>query len=109
MKVVAHNRFAVIEGITDASLVEGTVEAVVEVGGEDVQPNNTYNMLSAVIQKVREVPNNNGLGVFYWEPQVYGEWKPSCYDDLGWPSYNMGGFSNDGKAGEIMTTLTSNK
>ena len=36
---------------------------VVEVGGEDVQPNNTYNMLKAVIQKVREVPNNNGLGV----------------------------------------------
>ena len=48
---------------------------VVEVGGEDVQPNNTYNMLRAIIQKVREVPNNKGLGVFYWEPQGARSWS----------------------------------
>lgn len=45
-------------------------------------------------------------GVFYWEPQVYGGWKPACYDGLGWPSYNMGGFGDDGKAGDIMKALT---
>ncbi len=46
-------------------------------------------------------------GVFYWEPQVYGGWKPACYNDLGWPSYNMGGFDANGKAGEIMKALTA--
>ena len=50
--------------------------------------------------------NGNCKGVFYWEPQVYGNWKPACYDNLGWPAYNMGGFDTNGKAGEIMKALT---
>lgn len=48
---------------------------VVEVGGEDDEPENTYNMLKAVIQKVKEVPDNKGLGVFYWEPQGARSWS----------------------------------
>lgn len=48
---------------------------VVEVGGEDNKPINTYNMLKAVIQKVNDVPNNKGLGVFYWEPQGARSWS----------------------------------
>src|SRR5690554_6394225 len=47
----------------------------VEVGGEDVQPNNTYNMLRAVIQKVRELAANRGLGAFDWEPTGARSWS----------------------------------
>ena len=68
---------------------------VVEVGGEDVQPNNTYNMLKAVIQKVREVPNNNGLGVFYWEPQGARSWSHyalSAWGEDGRPTKAMDAF-----------------
>lgn len=48
---------------------------VVEVGGEDTKPQNTYDMLIAVIQKVKAVSNNHGLGVFYWEPQGESSWS----------------------------------
>ncbi len=48
---------------------------VVEVGGEDTKPQNTYDMLTAVIQKVKAVSNNRGLGVFYWEPQGESSWS----------------------------------
>jgi arabinogalactan endo-1,4-beta-galactosidase len=68
---------------------------VVEVGGEDVQPNNTYNMLRAVIQKVREVPNNKGLGVFYWEPQGARSWSHyalSAWGEDGRPTKAMDAF-----------------
>ena len=68
---------------------------VVEVGGEDVQPNNTYNMFKAVIQKVREVPNNNGLGVFYWEPQGARSWSHyalSAWGEDGRPTKAMDAF-----------------
>jgi arabinogalactan endo-1,4-beta-galactosidase len=68
---------------------------VVEVGGEDVQPNNTYNMLKAVIQKVREVPNNKGLGVFYWEPQGARSWSHyalSAWGEDGRPTKAMDAF-----------------
>lgn len=34
------------------------------------------------------------LGVFYWEPQTDGVWKPSEYDALGWHAYELGAFSN---------------
>lgn len=37
------------------------------------------------------------LGLFWWEPQTDGVWKPSRYTDLGWGAYDMGAFNN-GKA-----------
>jgi len=60
---------------------------VVEVGGEDVRPQNTYDMLRAVIQKVREVPENRGLGVFYWEPQGARSWS----------HYTLSAWGSDGR------------
>lgn len=33
-------------------------------------------------------------GVFYWEPQTDGVWKPASYTSLGWNAYNMGAFQN---------------
>ena len=37
-------------------------------------------------------------GVFYWEPQVDGKWKPSIYEksDRNWGAYSMGAFTSDG-------------
>jgi arabinogalactan endo-1,4-beta-galactosidase len=48
---------------------------VVEVGGEDTKPQNTYDMLVAVIQKTKAVPDGKGLGVIYWEPQGARSWS----------------------------------
>ena len=36
-------------------------------------------------------------GVFWWEPQTDGVWKPSSYASLGWNAYDKGAFKN-GKA-----------
>ena len=60
---------------------------VVEVGGEDNKAQNTYDMLAAVIDKVKKVPNNKGLGVFYWEPQGAQSWS----------HYALSAWGNDGK------------
>jgi arabinogalactan endo-1,4-beta-galactosidase len=48
---------------------------VVEVGGDYTKVQNTYDMLVAVLEKVRAVPGNNGLGVIYWEPQGEKSWS----------------------------------
>ena len=37
------------------------------------------------------------LGLFWWEPQTDGSWKPSSYAALGWNAYDKGAFKN-GKA-----------
>ena len=36
-------------------------------------------------------------GVFYWEPEVYGWWKPAYYTTLGWNAYGMGAFTSQGR------------
>jgi arabinogalactan endo-1,4-beta-galactosidase len=41
-------------------------------------------------------------GVFYWEPEVYGGWKPAIYNSLGWGAYGMGAFTSEGKASSVM-------
>lgn len=36
-------------------------------------------------------------GIFYWEPEVDGVWKPAYYSRLGWNAYNKGAFTTDGR------------
>ncbi len=65
---------------------------VVEVGGEDNKVQNTYDMLIAVLKKVKEVPNGKGLGVFYWEPQGARSWS----------HYGLCAWGDDGKPTKAM-------
>ncbi|QMU27750.1 glycoside hydrolase family 53 protein [Adhaeribacter radiodurans] len=68
---------------------------VVEVGGEDTKPQNTYDMLVAVQQKVKAVLEGKGLGVIYWEPQGARSWSKyplSAWGDDGKPSQAMDAF-----------------
>jgi len=45
---------------------------------------------------------DNCLGVFYWEPEVYGGWKPARYTTDGWNAYDMGAFSASGQPTAIL-------
>lgn len=58
-----------------------------EVGGDAALPQDTYNMLVAVQQAVKAVPNGKGLGVFYWEPEGYRNFS----------GYQLSAWGNDGK------------
>lgn len=82
----------------------GKAVMVVEVGGEDGQDGtlsaeknaakiqNTHDLVAATIQKVREVPDSMGLGVFYWEPQGARSWS----------HYALSAWGNDGRPTKIM-------
>ena len=48
-------------------------------------------------------------GIFYWEPEVYGGWRPAEYIPLGWGSYDMGAFTPDGRPSEVMKILLQSK
>ncbi|MBL0057391.1 MAG: glycosyl hydrolase 53 family protein [Chitinophagaceae bacterium] len=43
--------------------------------------------ISDMISKTKSMANNKGLGVFYWEPEAYNNWK----------GYSLGAFDNSGK------------
>lgn len=44
-------------------------------------------------------------GIFYWEPEVYGGWRPAEYIPLGWGGYDMGSFTPDGRPSPALHTL----
>lgn len=70
---------------------------VVEVGGEDFKVQNTYDMLMAVERKVKEVPNNKGLGLIYWEPEGARSWSHyglSAWGDDGKPTKALDAFKD---------------
>ncbi len=43
--------------------------------------------LSDIISKTKSITNNEGLGVFYWEPECYNNWQ----------GYALGAFNNNGQ------------
>jgi arabinogalactan endo-1,4-beta-galactosidase len=64
-----------------------------------------------------EVKKTSGCkGVFYWEPEVYGGWKPAVYSNAAeikrltgkeetWGPYDQGAFKSDGSPHEIMNAF----
>jgi len=81
--------------MNDMAARYGKEVMVVEVGGEDSKPQNTYDMLLAVQQKVRAVPGGKGLGVIYWEPQGARSWSHyelSAWGEDGRPTKAMDAF-----------------
>lgn len=52
---------------------------VVEVGGEDCDEEGSYQLVKETLEAVSELPGQQGLGVFYWEPEVNREIMPDKY------------------------------
>ena len=70
---------------------------VVEVGGDYTLIQNTKDMLTATINAVRNVPNQKGLGVIYWEPEGEKTWSGyqlNCWQSNGKPSTALDAFRN---------------
>lgn len=81
--------------LNDMASRYGKEVMVVEVGGEDIKVQNTFDMLVAVQKKVKEVPEGKGLGVFYWEPEGARSWSHyalSAWGDDGKPTKAMDAF-----------------
>ena len=60
---------------------------ICEVGMSYTAASTCQSFLSDLISKMKSVTNNNGLGVLYWEPECYNNWK----------GYSLGAFDNTGK------------
>lgn len=57
------------------------------------------------IQRITAI--DSCAGIFYWEPEVYGGWRPAEYIPLGWGSYDMGAFTPEGQPSKVMQILLS--
>lgn len=70
---------------------------IVECGMSWDMPAAAKNFLTDLITKTKSVKNAKGLGVFYWEPQSYGNWQGyslGAFDNNGRPTIAMDAFNN---------------
>lgn len=68
---------------------------VVEVGMPANDPATANAFISDLSARLKTVPNGNGLGVFYWEPQAYRSWQGyglGAFDDAGKPTAALDAF-----------------
>jgi arabinogalactan endo-1,4-beta-galactosidase len=70
---------------------------ICEVGMDVNAPTAAKAFLTDIITKVNSVPNGNGLGVFYWEPEAYN-----------WQGYSLGAFDGTGKPTTAMDAFLLN-
>lgn len=68
---------------------------ICETGFEVTQPALANRVMVDLFNRMKEVDGCHGI--FYWEPQVDGVWKPKFYDTLNWGAYGKGAFTRDGR------------
>ncbi len=66
-----------------------------EIGMPVWEPQMSKEAVQYILDETKKIEECHG--VFYWEPQTDGVWKPASYAALGWNAYDKGAFKN-GKA-----------
>lgn len=76
-----------LQNMNDMVTRYGKEVMIVEVGMPWDNPAECKSFLTDIITKAKSVNNKQCLGVFYWEPECYNNWK----------GYTLGAFDNSGK------------
>ena len=67
------------ECLREYAIRYGKPVMVVETGGEDREEEKTSGVIRDAVEAILAVPEQKGLGVFYWEPEVAREAVPDQY------------------------------
>lgn len=84
-----------LANMTDMVARYGSEVMLCEVGMPVAEAAASKAFIQDLIAKNKSLPNNKGLGVFYWEPQSYNSWnnyKLGAFDDTGKPTVAMDAF-----------------
>lgn len=76
---------------------------IAEIGTLAAQEATAVKVIEDMRQRIDSLPYMKGI--FYWEPQVYNNWRPQEYLSDGWGAYNMGAFTSQGQPNEALKAL----
>lgn len=76
---------------------------ICEIGVKSSDESLGSTIISDFLTRAKSISNCSG--VFYWEPQCYGNWKPTIYNTWGWGTYDMGAFTSNGRPSQIMNAF----
>ena len=79
---------------------------IVETGFSQADENLAKQVMQDLFDKVENL--TQCAGIFYWEPEVDGQWKPAYYNTVGWGAYGMGAFTTDGRPTAALDAFNSN-
>lgn len=94
-----------LANIQSLSKTYGVPVLVVEFGVKTEDDEETAAALAAEFMKAaKNLGTSICAGVFYWEPEVYGWWKPASYTSFynNWSAYNMGAFLSNGTPSSVL-------
>lgn len=64
---------------------------ICETGYSTYDPERARTVMQDLLKRMEAIPQC--AGIFYWEPETDGKWKPAYYNNIGWEAYSMGAFS----------------
>lgn len=85
---------ACLANIKSLTSTFGKPVMVCEIGMPVWEPQMSKEAVQYILDETKKIEQCHG--VFYWEPQTDGVWKPTNYATLGWNAYDKGAFK-DGK------------
>ena len=84
-----------LDNMNDMVKRSGKEVMLCEVGMDVTQPLICKEFLTDIIKKTKSVTGGKGIGVFYWEPECYGDWNEyykGAFDSTGKPTVALDAF-----------------
>lgn len=91
-----------IARIKNLAQTYGVPVLVAEFGVKQSNITTGAQIASDFMAKAKALGTSICAGVIYWEPEVYGSWKPESYTKYGWSAYDMGAFTSSGQPSAIL-------
>ena len=100
-----HSNVNAAKWTKEAAQKYGVPVMICETGFDVSKPALASTVMKDLFTRMKEIPEC--AGIFYWEPQVDGVWKPAWYETVtwtdeqgnihqGWGAYGMGAFTTSG-------------
>ncbi len=83
---------ACLSNIKSLSATFGKPVMICEIGMPVWEPQMSREAVQYILEETGKIEDCHG--VFYWEPETDGIWKPANYTTLGWNAYDKGAFKN---------------
>lgn len=90
-----HSNINAAKSVKQAASSFGVPVMICETGFDVGKPVLASTIMKDLFDRMKAIPQC--AGIFYWEPQVDGQWKPAYYNKVGWRAYGKGAFTAAGR------------
>ena len=90
-----HSNINAAQYVQDAIQQFGLPVMICETGFDVSRPTLAKQVMQDLFDRLTVIPRC--AGIFYWEPETDGYWKPAYYTTVGWNAYGIGAFTTTGK------------